>query len=236
MRRTSLDDIDRAVLLARRASTGARVSDAGTLTRLLYHHWFLGLPLGGVLPGQRRPRVTPWRAWSASWDDAELRGDQLVRLYLACAPHTSLHAVTAVSAYAGEWDVPWLLSSRSVGQPVARPDATVLYLPAASLRELRRPLVRMLDLVRPFLATGVPAATLRVAPGAALAQNPPTGGRFGEHRCGLVAGSVLAHPSVSHREALSRTLEALYAAGVDPVRPYRSLGATWTWDADRAAA
>jgi hypothetical protein len=119
---------------------------------------------------------------------------------------------------------------------VPAPDATVLYLPADALDELRRPVDRLLEELRPFLASTVPALTLEVARGAALAQNPPDGRSYGIHRCSIIAGTVLANPQHHHREVIERTFTALRNAGVDPHRPYRALGARWEWESRVRAA
>lgn len=253
------EEIDRAVLLARRAVAGGRIDDAAKLTRLLYRHWFLGRrPLSPVptqVPQQRRPQradtraavaaggtptsgcTQPWRTWGRLWtEDRPCRGADLVRLYLSCAPHTSLHAVAAVTAAARDWDHPWLLTSRALHQAVPGPDATVLYLPVGALEELREPVREMLGELKPFLASTVPALTLEIARGAALAQNPPDGRSYGVHRCSVLAGTVLANRSHHHREVIERTFSALREAGVDPQHPYRALGARWEWDARVRAA
>lgn len=230
-------EIDRAVLLARRAVAGAHLDQPGPLTKFLYQRWYLGrshgaVPAAAAVPGQRipGPPTPPWRTWGEHWtEDRECRGADLVRLFLACAPHTTLHAVAAVTAHAQRWDHPWLLTSRAFGQAVPSPDATVLYLPADALPQLRRPVEEMLTEVRPFLGTGVPALTLRVGRGAALAQNPADGRPFGQHRCGIVARTVLAHRGRPHTQVVDEVRTAFQRAGVDPHRPYRALGAAWEW-------
>ena len=121
------EEIDRAVLLARKAVAGGRIDDPAKLTRLLYRHWFLGrrplTAVSGQVPQQRRPQLAAdrtgapaatgsaqaWRTWGRLWtEDRTCRGSDLVRLYLSCAPHTSLHAVAAVTA-----------AARELGPPVA---------------------------------------------------------------------------------------------------------------------
>jgi hypothetical protein len=246
------EEIDRAVLLARKAVAGGRVDDPAKLTRLLYRHGFLGRrPLTSVsaqVPQQRRPQqaadrtaacgsTQAWRTWGRLWtEDRTCRGSDLVRLYLSCAPHTSLHAVAAVTAAARDWDHPWLLTSRALHQPVPGPDATVLYLPVDALDELRAPVQELLEELKPFLASTVPALTLEIARGAALAQNPADGRSYGVHRCSLVAATVIANRTHHHREVIERTFAALRDAGIDPQRPYRALGAHWEWDARVRAA
>jgi hypothetical protein len=236
------DDIDRAVLLARRAAVSGRIDRPEALTRFLYQRWYLGkgptpqadrAPVPAQRTASSTPPVGPWRTWGPAWEERSCRGDELLRMYLSCAPRTSLHVVGAVAAHAQDWHHPWLLSSRAMTQPVPTPDATVLYLPVAALDELRRPLTAMVEDLSPFLGTAVPALTLRVARGVSLAQNPADGRSFGEHRCALVAGAVLTSLRRGHREIVERTLAAFRRAGVDPQAPYRAVDATWEWAPQR---
>jgi hypothetical protein len=232
------DDIDRAVLLARRAAVSGRLDRPETLTRFLYQRWFLGRPPTAV-PAQRSATsapVGPWRTWSRHWEQRSCRGEELLRVYLSCAPRTSLHVVAAVATHAEEWEHPWLLSSRAMAQPVPSPDATVLYLPVAALDALRRPLTSMIEDVSPFLGTATPALALRIAPGVSLAQNPADGRSFGEHRCAVVAGTVLTSLRRGHREIVDRTLTAFRRAGIDPQAPYRAVDATWEWTPQRTVS
>jgi hypothetical protein len=94
----------------------------------------------------------------------------------------------------------------------------------------------MLVELGPFLASTVPALTLEIARGAALAQNPADGRSFGVHRCSVVAATVLANRQHHHREVIERTFIALRDAGVDPQHPYRALGARWEWESRVRAA
>ena len=174
---------------------------------------------------------------STCWrEERAPRGSDLVRLSLCCAPHTSLHAVAAAVTRLKGWDVPWLLSSRSLRQAVPGPDATAVYFPADAVSELREPVLDLVADLQPFLAGSVPALTLRIGRGAALAQNPPDGSSYGEHRCSILAHAVLANLSEPHPLIVERTLTAFRLAQVDPQRPYRALSASWEWDRRRVSA
>jgi hypothetical protein len=255
MNHSSHADIDRAVLLARRVAAAGHLERPEPLTRFLYQHWFLGRTprtssqtsgqsgnqasgqtSGPRVPAQRTVAPGPWRTWGPRWEQRDCRGEQLLRVYFACAPRTSLHVVGAVTAHAQQWDVPWLLSSRAMSQPVPTADATVLYLPVEALPDLRASLGELVEEVQPFLGSTVPEMTLRVAPGVALAQNTADGRPYGEHRCSLIAGTVLAHARRDHREVVERTTAAFRRAGIDPRRPYRTLDATWSWTPHHVAA
>jgi hypothetical protein len=94
----------------------------------------------------------------------------------------------------------------------------------AAVMALLRPLMRALG---PHLAEGAPALTKPLARGLAVAEEPDDGQSFGEHRCGLLAGAVVAagarrlrHPG--RRLALVR--EHFAAAGVDLEAPYLQPG------------
>jgi len=229
------DEIDRAVLIARRAATAGRVHGRDRLTRLLYQRWYLGRPPSpGVVPAQREAaertgRALPWRSWSPGWATRQCRGADLMRLYLSCAPHTSLHAVTVVTDRAAGWAHPWLLTSRSLAQPVAGPDSTCLLFPVRALDDLAGEVDALVGDLQPLLAPTTPALTLRIGRGAGLAQNPADGRSFGAHRCAVIAEAVLADPGARHREAVESTLRALRRAQVDPQQPHRALGASWAW-------
>ena len=152
-----------------------------------------------VLAAQRRAEdrhrvpCEPWRTWGEHWDPATHPHQELLRVYLACAPGTGLQTVATVTDRARRWSEPWLLSSRALQQPVPRADATVLTLPVASLDPLRHELRRLFTDLRPFLATHAPLLTLHVTRGVGIAESPGPDSSYGEHRCRIVAASVLAH-------------------------------------------
>ncbi len=218
-----LDELDRAVAVARRAVTIGHVDRPDQLAQFLYQRWFLGQSAGA-----RVDALPMWQSWSPLWDETVARRrSALVRLHLSCAPHTTLHAIGLVTERARSWSHPWRLTSTALGRPVPLPDATVLYLPVEGMADLRGPVTQLLHEIQPFLATTVPAMTLRVARGASLAQNPSDGRSFGEHRCGLVARSVLSNLRHHHREQVHRAMAAFADAGVDPRRPYRETEGSW---------
>ena len=222
-----VDEIDRAVHIARKALSLGHLRRPDRLTRFLYQRWYLGLSSHQAEVPAQRSHV--WQAWSKDWTEGHSRsGSDLIRLYLTCAPHTSLHAIGMVSERARCWDVPWRLTSSALNTAVPAPDATVLYLPLDVLTEVRPQLDELVVDLQPFLANTVPALTLRIARGASLAQNPADGRSFGEHRCSLVARSVIDSQNFHHKEQVVRTMHTFAAAGIDPKRPY--LAAAGSWD------
>jgi hypothetical protein len=223
-----IDEIHCAVRLARGAVAAERVEDVERLSGLLYQRWYLGLTSQRAeVPAQ--PART-WHAWGALWtDQLEQAGSGLVRLELSCVPHRTLPVLGLVTTAARTWDHPWRLTSTALGMPAADPESTVLYVPVESVEPLRPRIARLVEELSPFLAVGVPALTLRIGRGAALAQNPSDGGSFGRHRCALVARSVLGNLRHHHHEQVSRAIHAFADAGVDPERPYLERR-TLAWD------
>lgn len=243
MSQRHLRDLDRATVLALRTLVLRPEATPDALTRMLHQRWWLGLGQPApVLHAQRTADrrghgpCPPWRTWGDRWDHAAHVGDDLVRLYLACAPGTGLQTVAAVTDRARRWDEPWLLTSRALGQQVPRPDATTLVLPTTALETLHGELTRLVAVVAPFLASRAPLLTLHVARGVGLAQNPPLGTSFGEHRCRLVATAVHAHRDAPLPEVQHQVQAAFWKAGVDPRRPYRAAAARWQWHRERMAA
>jgi len=220
-----VDEIDRAVHVARKALALRHLRRPDHLTRFLYQRWYLGQSSQVEVPAQRSH---VWQAWSKHWTEQHYRaGSDLLRLHLTCAPHTSLHAISLVTDRAGRWDVPWRLTSTATTSAMPAPDATVLYLPIADIAALRPALEELVHDLQPFLAGAVPALTLRIGRGASLAQNPADGRSFGEHRCGLVARSVIDGHQCHHREQVARTMRTFADAGIDPQRPYLETAGSW---------
>jgi hypothetical protein len=213
-----LRDLDRAVVMALRTLVLRPEASPEALTRMLHQRWWLGLGQPApVLHAQRTVDrralgpCPPWRTWGERWDHSAHAGEELVRLYLACAPGTAL-------------------------QTVPRPDATTLVVPVVSLDALREELGRLISEVQPFLASRAPLLTLHVTRGVGIAQNPPLGASFGEHRCRLVASAVRAHREAPLAEVKHQVQAAFWKAGVDPRRPYRAVGAAWQWHRERLVA
>lgn len=225
-----VEQLDRAVRVACEGARGGQGVKREELTRYLYERWYLASGVGSL--ESRVPTITgqTWQGWSPRWTSETGRlGAQLVRLYLACAPDTAVRVAGIVTTVAASWTEPWRFTSSAVSSSNPRPHETVLYVPISSLPQLRREIEYLLGRLRPLMRPETPAFTLKVGRGAALAQNPGDGRDFGEHRCSLVAGSVLANLGCHHREHVDRAAREFAAAGIDPERPYRERQAV-NWD------
>ena len=221
-----IEELDSAVRLARRAVTTQHVEDTDRLSRVLHERWYLGLTSQQAEVPAPDPRA--WQAWGPLWspemyDD----GADQVRLHLTVAPRTALHALGVVTQRARSWDHPWLLTSTAMESELPTPESTVLRLPADALFPLRREIVDLVAVLRPFLAQHVPALTLAIGHGASLSENPADGRTFGEHRSALVARAVLASMRCHPREQVSRAMATFAEAGVDPERPYSERSTDW---------
>lgn len=171
-----------------------------------------------------------WISMSPAWSSGS---PPLVRLYWSVPPEQVCRLVEGLTA------------SLDPGQPYAlkcpldldrcrRPDAVVLYLPVAGWDAMRAGLAAGHRRVRPWLRPRVPALTLQLAPGLALAEDPGDDS-FGTHRCRTVAGGLAAarHAGVTDPGALcDAAVEALRGHGVRADAPYRNPGstATYPWD------
>jgi hypothetical protein len=235
-----LEELEQALRLARRAVSTQQATDAGSLgspgspgsleslaslARELHERWYLGLTSQQAEVPAAPART--WRAWGRLWAPETHDAADQVRLHLNVAPRTALHVLGVVTQRARGWQHPWLLTSTALQAELPTPESTVLLLPAAALLPLSREITELVADLRPFLALGVPALTLAIAPGASLSENPADGRSFGEHRCRIVARSVLGSMRCHLREQVARAVDAFARAGVDPERPYSEPGGTW---------
>lgn len=96
-----------------------------------------------------------------------------------------------------------------------RVDAGVLYLRRC---DQERALPLLLPLAPALnLRHATPRFTRQLGAGLALADDPPGGESFGEHRCRLVVEAALAAP----RRPGPALVQRLLAAGIDPAEPWR---------------
>lgn len=72
-----------------------------------------------------------------------------------------------------------------------RCDAGVLYTPRRALQTVAALLPTLREAIADHLLPGTPALTKPLAPGLAVADDPPGGDSFGMHRCGLLAGGAI---------------------------------------------
>lgn len=212
-------ELSQALRLAHQAQAVAPLRLPGPLARFLYHRWYLGNSANSHTVPRQRTQV--WRHWSDGWTESGApRGEDLARLHLACAPHTALLAVTLAAEHARGWGVPWQLVSDALTAPVSGSEATVLFVPMASVGKLRPAIDALVEDLQPLLSSATPPMTLRIGHGASLAQNPAGDVSFGKHRCRIISEVALAIHSLPHSDQLPAARRALLEHGIDPRRPY----------------
>jgi hypothetical protein len=151
--------------------------------------------------------------------EGELAGD-VVRVYwhvtAAGAPALVGELTTSLRAAA----VPYRLKVSQHPLRFNRADAAVLYLQASDFPALRERLAAIAGSHAASLRPRVPALTLALAPGVALAEDP-RGESFGEHRCRLIAEALVTAQEEGARDRLGYVIRRFEGAGVDPAAPYR---------------
>lgn len=146
-----------------------------------------------------------------------------VRYYWAVGGGDAAAFVDAVTRALGGAGVPYSLKLPVEAAAYGRADAAVLYLPAAVADAATRVLREVHRAVAGMLRAPTPRLAFRLAPGVAVAEDPPTGESFGQHRCRLVAEAA------SHAEPaamVDRILERFRSEGIDHGRPYANPGST----------
>lgn len=118
-------------------------------------------------------------------------GDPVVRFYWNLTAAAAVGLISRLTTALEGTAIRYRLKVSDDPGGFARCDAGVLYVREADARTVMA-MARTLatDLGR-GLEPGVPALALRLAPGLALAHEPPLGRSFGEHRCTLLAEALI---------------------------------------------
>jgi hypothetical protein len=171
-----------------------------------------------------------WTTLSTAWSKSS---PPLVRLYWSVPADKICRLVAGLTA-ALDPDQPYALKCPLELDRCRRPDAVVLYLPEAAWEEQRAGVAATYRRVRRWLRPEVPALTLELAPGLALAEDPGDDS-FGAHRCRIVAEGLAParHAGVTDPDALcDAAVAALGRHGISADAPYRNPGSTssYPWD------
>ena len=150
---------------------------------------------------------------------------QIDRLYWHARSRGAPRLVAELSAALSGASVPFRLKAPAEGAAYSRCDAVVLYTP----RRDRGSVTSIAQGIRTRLASDLdratPALTCRLGAGLALAEEPPGGHSFGEHRCGLLAEALLsaAESGGTGTDArLAAIRDRLSREGIDLDSPWRS--------------
>jgi HopA1 effector protein family len=115
----------------------------------------------------------------------------LVRVYWNVGYAGAPALVAALSSRLNGEHVPFRLKIADHPLRLDRCDAAVLYLPGDALAGLEPALLRIAAALMPRLRPLVPAFTLPLAPGVALAEERGAAESFGERRCALLADAIV---------------------------------------------
>jgi hypothetical protein len=171
-------------------------------------------------------------AFGEAVDPVQTPEDQ-VRLYWNVAAEGAAPLVAAVTREFNRFQLPFQFKCVWRAEEFYRLDAAVLYLNRQDW-ELSSKLVRRIYLeIEPWLGQEVPMLTKALAPGLALAENPPGGRSFGQHRCDIVAlaARAVAHiPGAGDEARIDGITRAFGEAGLDFERPYLNPDSTDRYD------
>jgi hypothetical protein len=193
---------------------------------------------GAIAPGQRcRVRIgkelrelSPgfYMAIGDGDDDAQADDQpRLLRLYWHLRGEHAVDLLADLTRTLNPTRVPFRFKLLTDPGAYRRADAAVLYFPAVRYHELVEPLAALYRAHREQLRPEVPLFARALAPGLGLAEDPESGESFGQHRCRLVAGALVAahQRGVEERGARLQALaEAFRQRGLDPARPHLGRG------------
>ncbi len=161
--------------------------------------------------------------------------DGLVRLYWHLTPEGAAHWLRCTTEALNAESLPFHLKVLRSPALFTRCDAGVLYLPQSALEMARPALTDIYATVEAQLRSEVPAFTLALAPGLALAESPGSDS-FGFHRCDLIAAGMVRSQAEGRTELACRmdcVLACWTEAGLQIERPYLNPGSHQIYEALR---
>jgi hypothetical protein len=186
-----------------------------------------------VAVSARRDSIAEPFGWWTTFGEAWATATQpLVRLYWSVRPER-LFALVETLTGGLDPGSPWALKCPLDPERSRRPDAVVLYLPVDAWPRMRSSVADVYSSSRESLASSVPALTLQLEPGLALAEDPGDES-FGTARCRMIAEGIVRAKTDGEAEeaALARAAEqTLVAHGVSLEAPYLNPGsrARYEW-------
>lgn len=155
------------------------------------------------------------------WDPTE--ADAGIRVYWHLSPRIAEPFVRHATVLLNRARTRFWLKVLDDPATYDRADAAVLYMPGTASLADADAISQLHRAVGADLLETVPALTLPVAAGVAVAESPPHGESFGRHRCALVAEALVrAHESgrTTAGDRLASVERAFREAGLEADRPY----------------
>ena len=192
-----------------------------------------GDALSAFAPAELRSRAEGFYFAFGETVDPFHTPEEQARLYWNVAAEGAAPLVSAVTREFNRFQLPFQF--KCVYQPAEfyRLDAAVLYL-YRHYWELSAILLRRIhDEIAPMLAADVPMLTKPLARGLALAENPPGGRSFGQHRSELIGRAMIpasAGSPVGDETRTAALMRVFHEAGLDWEHPYLNSGSTDCYD------
>lgn len=164
-----------------------------------------------------------WYTCSPTWPD---RRGTILDVYVACRAPEHPQVIERLISVLDE-SVPYQIRCPIEPERALRPGGVSLSLPGAFFRALSRPLSRV-PRALPSGEDPSPMFTRPLAPGLAIAEQPP-GGTFGRHRSRILAYGMWPRRSAGGSEPTALAADALGALlreGITLDAPYRNPGST----------
>ncbi|MBX9245202.1 hypothetical protein ICW40_10325, partial [Actinotalea ferrariae] len=173
--------------------------------------------------GPELPRALP--GFWLTLGDAPVPDDEpLVRFYWHVAADAAPTLVRELTGRLNVARTPFQLKVVDHPGRYRRRDAAVLYVPAGAAVSAVAAVMAAHRRLGPATRPGVPAFTLPLARGLAVAEDTGEAASFGTHRCGLVAEAVVRvheRGSTAVRARLDAVGEVLAERGIDAARPWQ---------------
>lgn len=156
-------------------------------------------------------------------------GTRFIRLYWNLTASGAAPLITSLSTALTAAGVPFQLKMPVNPREYDRADAAVLYLDVQDRLSVMPQLRQVHATGRPHLRAIVPALTNRIGYGVGLAEDPPSGGSFGIHRCAIIAEGLITAWERGERSAdarLAAIQRSFEERGLHITTPYLNPGSS----------
>jgi hypothetical protein len=207
------------------AARGAEARWVNPIDLVYPGHVGLRPPAGASIEVSERrdsTRLLPgwWTRFTPQWLIAQ---PPLIRLYWAVEPQGPMRLVRELTACLDP-SLPYALKCALDLSRYLRPDGVVIYLPASEWPAARNSVMLVHRRVEQSLRADIPALTLEIGRGLALAEDPGNTS-FGMHRCRLVANALRRRSIYANDDAAIDAITSEFRRhGVDIEAPYRVTG------------
>ncbi|MBY0502267.1 MAG: hypothetical protein K2X03_00050 [Bryobacteraceae bacterium] len=155
---------------------------------------------------------------------------QKLRLYWNVRHAGAVPLMASLTRHLNRFQIPFRFKCVHRASHFVRLDAAVLYLDRGYWPCAAPLLRRVWEEVGDGLSAPGPLFTRKLAPGLALAEDPPGGASFGRHRCARLAEAIERCPAGTRSERLAALASAFAGQGLNPDAPHLNPGSQDTYD------